>query len=297
MPYILKRFDVISGVKIDEFLVQNVNLEPNLAIKLLQKGRIIDNKKRRLQKGFVLKSGFIEVSIYEPITKGLKPIFQTEHFVIFDKPSGLIVHPSARSNNYTLLDEIRYQFGDDASLVHRIDAETSGLILVSKNKYSHFVLSSMFEEKEFVKKYQALVDGEIKDEVLIDKRISNSTGLIDIKMQTSNEGKESSTLIKPISYIKSKNQTLVEATPYTGRQHQIRVHLDSIGHRIVGDPIYGLDETIVDKLLKKELSLNDRIKETGEKRLMLHAYYLEFNFLNRSYKFCSKQDFLKQYSF
>lgn len=296
MPYILKRFDVIAGVKIDNFLVQNVNLEPNLAIKLLQKGRIIDNKKRRLQKGFVLKSGYIEVSIYEPITKGLKPIFQTEHFVIFDKPSGLIVHPSARSNKYTLLDEIRYQFGDDASLVHRIDAETSGLILVSKNKYSHFVLSSMFEEKEFVKKYQALVDGEIKDEVLIDKRISNSTGLINIKMQTSNEGKESSTLIKPISYIKSKNQTLVEATPYTGRQHQIRVHLDSIGHRIVGDPIYGLDETIVDKLLKKEISLDARIKETGEKRLMLHAYYLEFNFLNRSYKFCSKQDFLKEYS-
>ncbi len=291
MPYVLKRFDVNPGIKVDDFLVQTVKLESSLAMKLLQKGRIVDNKKRRLQKGFVLKSGFIEVSIYEPITKGLKPIFQTEHFVIFDKPSGLIVHPNARSNKYTLLDEIRYQFGNDAKLVHRIDAETSGLVLVSKNQYSHFVLSSMFEEKEFVKKYQALLEGEIKEEILINKKITNSSGLISIKMKTSNEGKESSTLIKPILYDKRKNQTLVEATPYTGRQHQIRVHLDSIGHRIVGDPIYGLDEVFVDKILKKEVSLEERIKITGEKRLMLHAYYLEFEFLNRIYKFCSKQRF------
>lgn len=291
MPYVLKRFDVISGMKIDNFLVETLKLESALAMKLLQKGRIVDDKKRRLQKGFVLKSGFIEVSIYEPITKGLKPIFQTEHFVIFDKPSGLVVHPSARSNNYTLLDEIRFQFAKDASLVHRIDAETSGLVLVSKNKYSHFVLSSMFEEKKFVKKYQALVEDEINDEVLIDEKISNSKGIINIKMQTSDEGKESSTLIKPLSYDKTKNQTLVEAIPYTGRQHQIRVHLDSIGHRIVGDPIYGLNEIVVDKFLKKELSFDERVKVTGGERLMLHAYYLEFEFLNRTYKFCSKQEF------
>jgi len=294
LPYVLKRFDVNPGIKVDDFLVQTVKLESSLAMKLLQKGRIVDDKKRRLQKGFVLKSGFIEVSIYEPITKGLKPIFQTEHFVIFDKPSGLIVHPNARSNKYTLLDEIRYQFGNDAKLVHRIDAETSGLVLVSKNQYSHFVLSSMFEEKEFVKKYQALIEGEIKEEILINKKITNSSGLINIKMKTSNEGKESSTLIKPILYDKRKNQTLVEATPFTGRQHQIRVHLDSIGHRIVGDPIYGLDEVFVDKILKKEVSLEERIKITGEKRLMLHAYYLEFEFLNRTYKFCSKQKFAEE---
>ena len=289
MPYILKRFDVIPGVKIDDFLLQTVKLEASLAMSLLQKGRVVDDKKRRLQKGFILKTGFIEISIYEAITKDLKPIFQNEHFAIFDKPSGLVVHPSARSNNYTLLDEIRFQFGNDASLVHRIDAETSGLILVSKNKYAHFVLSSMFEEKEFIKRYQALVEGKIEKEILIEKKISSSKGLINIKMQTSNEGKESLTLIKPIVYDKNQNQTLVEAHPYTGRQHQIRVHLDSIGHRIIGDPIYGLDETLVDKILKKEFSLEQRIKITGEKRLMLHAFYLEFKFLDRVYKFCSKQ--------
>lgn len=291
MPYILKRFDVIPGEKVENFLLNTVKLKNSLAIKLLQKGRIIDDRKKRLQKGFILKSGFIEISIFEPITKGLKPIFQTEHFAIFDKPSGIQVHPNARSTKYTLLDEIRYQFGNKARLVHRIDGETSGLVLVSKNDYSHFVLSSMFEEKEFVKQYQALVKGEIKEEVLIDKKITNSKGIINIKMQTSKDGKESSTLIKPIFYDKTNNQTLVKAIPFTGRQHQIRVHLNSIGHQIIGDPIYGLDEIVVDKILNKEISLKERIKITGEKRLMLHAFYLEFKFLDTIYKITSKQKF------
>lgn len=291
MPYVLKRYDVIEGKKVENFLIDDVNLSESLAFKLLQKGRIIDDKKRRLQKGQVLKSGFIELSVYEAITKGLAPIFQTEHFALFDKPSNLLVHPVARSTKYTLLDEIRYHFGAEASLIHRIDAETSGLVLVSKNGYSQFVLNEMFEKKEFIKKYKALVEGEIKEEIFIDKKITQSKGLIKLKMQTSHEGKESSTLIKPLLYDKIKNQTLVEATPYTGRQHQIRVHLNSISHRIIGDPIYGLEESFVDELLRNNIKNKERLIKTGASRLMLHAYYLEFTFLNRTYKFCSKQKF------
>ncbi len=289
MPYILKQYDVIKGEKIEDFLLNVVKLPQNLASNLLAKGRILDDKKRRLQKGHILKSGFIEVCIFEAITKGLTPLFQTEHFAIFDKPSGLLVHPSSRSKQYTLLDEIRFQFGEDASLIHRIDCETSGLILVSKNKYSQMVLNSVFENREVVKKYRALVENEINQEIKIDAKITNANGLIQIKMQTHTNGKESTTLIKPIKYDKNKNQTIVEAIPYTGRQHQIRVHLDSITHRIVGDPIYGIDEQLVDKILKKDISDDERIKITGNKRLMLHAYSLEFTFLKRTYKFCSQQ--------
>ena len=289
MPYVLKQYESIKGEKIEDFLLDVVKLPLNLASSLLAKGRIIDDKKRRLQKGHVLKSGFIEVSVFEAITKGLKPIFQTEHFAIFDKPSGLLVHPVARSSHYTLLDEIRFQFGEEASLIHRIDCETSGLVLVSKNKYAEMVLNSVFENREVVKKYRALVEKEIPEELTIEKKITNATGLIKIKMQTSSNGKESTTLIKPITYDKTKNQTIVEAIPLTGRQHQIRVHLDSISHRIVGDPIYGIDEPLVDKILKKKMSEKERIKITGSKRLMLHAYSLEFTFLKRTYKFCSLQ--------
>jgi len=291
LPYILKKYDVTTSEKVEDFLVNVVKLSETLALKLLKNARIVDHKKRRLQKGKVLKSGYIEVLVFEPMTKGLKPLFQTEHFALFDKPSGLLVHPTVRSTEYTLLDEIRYQFGDDAKLVHRIDAETSGLLLVSKNDYAGYVLKEMFAKKEFVKKYKALVEDELKEEMLIEKKITTSNGLIKLKMQTSKEGKESSTLIRPIAYDKVKNQTLVEAIPYTGRQHQIRVHLDSMSHRIVGDPIYGLDETFVDDFLNNKIEKNERIKITGASRLMLHAYYLEFTFLKRTYVFCSKQKF------
>lgn len=291
MPYVLKQYDVIKGEKIESFLVETVNLSDSLACKLLQKGRIIDDKRKRLQKGHILKSGFIEVSIYEPITKALLPLFQTEHFAIFDKPSGLVVHPSARSTQYTLLDEIRFQFGEEASLVHRIDAETSGLILVSKNKYAQMLLVEMFEKKVVTKKYKALVEHEIKEEIKIEDKIMSSTGLIKLKMQTSPQGKDSSTLIRPLFFDKNKNQTLIEAIPYTGRQHQIRVHLNSIAHRIVGDPIYGIEEKKVDEFLRNKMSQEERLQITGASRLMLHAYYLEFSFLKRTYTFCSQQPF------
>jgi len=301
MPYVLKQYDVTAGKKaedkkakykkVEDFLVDVVKLPETLAHKLLKNAKIVDHKNRRLQKGKVLKSGYIKVLIFEPITKGLKPLFQTEHFALFDKPSGLLVHPTIRSTEYTLLDEIRYQFGDKANLVHRIDAETSGLLLVSKNGYAQYVLQEMFEKKEFVKKYKALVANELKEEIVIDKKITTSEGIIGLKMQISESGKESSTLISPLAYDKAKNQTLVEAIPYTGRQHQIRVHLDSIGHRIVGDPIYGLDENFVDDFLNDKVENSERVKVTGASRLMLHAYYLEFIFLGTTYVFCSKQGF------
>ena len=288
----MKHYDVIKGKQVETFLTEVVKLSETLALKLLKNGRILDHQKKRLAKGKILKSGSIEVLVFEPITKGLKPLFQTEHFALFDKPSGLMVHPTVHSRDYTLLDEIRYQFGDEANLVHRIDAETSGLILVSKNAYADYLLREMFLKKEFVKKYKAIVEKEVKEEVLINTKITNSDGLIKLKMQTSEQGKESNTLIRPLTYNNAKNQTLVEAIPYTGRQHQIRVHLDSISHRIVGDPIYGLDETFVDDFLNKKIDEHERIKMTGASRLMLHAYYLEFTFLKRTYKFCSKQVFL-----
>lgn len=291
MPYVLKKYDVIAGKKVEDFLVDVVKLSTTLAHKLLKNAKIVDHKNKRLQKGKVLKSGYIEVLIFEPITKGLKPLFQTEHFAIYDKPSGLLVHPTVHSSEYTLLDEVRYLFGDTANLVHRIDAETSGLILVSKNAYAQHVLQEMFAQKEFVKKYKALVENELKEDILIDKKITTSDGLIKLKMRTSPNGKESSTLIRPIAYDKSKNQTLVEAIPHTGRQHQIRVHLDSISHRIIGDPIYGLNEKFVDDFLNDNIEKSERIKSTGASRLMLHAYYLEFTFLGTPYVFCSKQRF------
>jgi 23S rRNA pseudouridine1911/1915/1917 synthase len=98
-------------------------------------------------------------------------------------------------------------------------------------------------------------------------------------------------LITPISYDENKNQTLVEAIPLTGRQHQIRVHLDSIGHSIVGDTLYGVDVNFANDFLNKKISNEKREEVTKAHRLMLQADYLEFKFLDTIYKFSSKQKF------
>ena len=291
MPYIKKEFKTTKGKKIEEFL-QTLDIDLKLCLSLLEKGKITDENNNRLQKNQILKSDFIYIIIFVPLTKGLKPIFDSFHFAIFDKPSGIMVHPSSHQLNiYTLLDEIKYHLGEKGSLVHRIDAETSGLVLVAKNAFSDMVLKSMFEEKLYTKKYKALVNGEIKKELEINKPITNDTGLIKLKMKTDSNGKESTTIIKPIFYDQQNNQTLVEAIPLTGRQHQIRVHLDSIGHTIIGDPLYGVDEKFANDFLKNNILQEERIKVTKASRLMLQADYLEFEFLDTTYKFSSKQNF------
>ena len=106
-------------------------------------------------------------------------------------------------------------------------------------------------------------------------------------------GKESITIIKPIKYNKEKDLTLIEVIPLTGRQHQIRVHLHSIGYTILGDPIYGIDDVNAENYLNKTLSLDDRFKVTGSSRLWLHANYLEFTYKNITYKIYSKNQDLK----
>jgi 23S rRNA pseudouridine1911/1915/1917 synthase len=290
LPYIKKEFKTIKGKKIDDFLKEDINIDFKLTLNLLEKGKITDENNKRLQKNQIIKSQFIYIVIFEPITKGLKPIFDSFHFAIFDKPSGIMVHPSSHQLNiYTLLDEIKYHFGQKASLIHRIDAETSGLVLISKNAFSDMILKNMFEEKKYIKKYFAIVEGHIEKNIKIDTPITNDTGLIKLKMKTDLNGKESKTLINPISYYEEKNQTLVEAIPQTGRQHQIRVHLNSVGHKIIGDPIYGIEENIADLFLKNKLSESERLKLTKSHRLMLQANYLEFEFLDITYKFSSLQ--------
>jgi 23S rRNA pseudouridine1911/1915/1917 synthase len=102
------------------------------------------------------------------------------------------------------------------------------------------------------------------------------------------EGKDSITHVYPLNFNEKDNTTLVKAMPITGRQHQIRVHLDSIGHTILGDPIYGVDDQIADECLRKTISDKSRVKLTGAKRLMLHANNLSFTYQETEYNITSK---------
>jgi 23S rRNA pseudouridine1911/1915/1917 synthase len=181
-----------------------------------------------------------------------------------------------------LLDDVRALWGHNANLVHRLDKETSGLVIASKNKFAESVLKQAFQNKEVKKSYLALVKGHLEKPLTIKKPIlANKDENIKVKVIIHPKGKESITIVKPIKRI--GDNTLVECDLLTGRQHQIRIHLFSIGHPIVGDPLYGVSNEFANRYLNKLVGEEERIKITGAKRLMLHSYKLEFNFMTNKY--------------
>ncbi len=288
MPFTLKKHKAIVGKKIQIFLIHELGLDPKIGQRLTSKGRIFDENMNTINTGDTIPTEYIYIAVFEGMTRGLKPLIEFNDFALFDKPTNLMVHPISKNTPYSLLDEIRYHFGEDANLIHRIDAETSGLIIVGKNKQSEIALKDMFQEKKYHKSYLAIARGEIKEEIRIDKGLDREGLVIGVRMKVCDDGKESVTIIKPLKYNKEKDLTLVEALPLTGRQHQIRVHLHSIGHTILGDPIYGVDDVNAENYLNKTLSEEDRFEVTKSHRLWLHANYLEFTYKDVTYKIFSK---------
>ncbi|MCX7641869.1 MAG: RNA pseudouridine synthase [Elusimicrobiales bacterium] len=155
--------------------------------------------------------------------------------------------------------------------VHRIDKDTSGLIVFARNKYIHRDLSILFENRKIIKKYLAIVWGIIDKKIKIDKPIREfASGRCGVDYR----GKNALTYITPIKQL--NEFTLIEAYPFTGRRHQIRVHLYDIGHPIVGDPLYG-----------------DLPKQKKYFRMFLHSAYISFYFNDYKYSFEDSDEFLK----
>ena len=157
----------------------------------------------------------------------------------------------------------------------------------------------MFEKKEYKKSYLAIVKGKVEKELTIDKNLKKEGKTIGVRMATcsKDEGKSSITHLKPLKYNKDKNLSLVELIPITGRQHQIRIHLCSIGHTILGDPIYGVKDNIAEEYLNKTLDSKRRIASSGSYRLWLQANYLEFIYKGIHYKIFSKNnDIYKEFN-
>ncbi len=297
MSYKIKNFTINSPIKAFKFLIDNFD------ISMKEAQRWIDKKKLYLNSQVIIKKndlliGEVEVIVFEPKTKGLKAIFETPNFVLYDKPSGVLVHPANKKTPYSLTHEIKYQYGKNANITHRIDKETSGLVLASKNKKAEKIIKQQFENREIKKGYLALVNGKIDQRLNIKEPILKNRDFSDIKLKVHIDpnGKKSETIIKPIKYFPNKNITLIEAIPITGRQHQIRVHLFHVKHSIVGDPIYGVDFKVADKYLNGILDQKDRIKYTKANRLLLQANWIEFKYHNR-FKLYSKQNLLDQLIF
>ncbi|MBQ6223886.1 MAG: RluA family pseudouridine synthase [Campylobacter sp.] len=266
------------------------------AQRLCDKGRVLDSSGAVMAKNSVAK-GEIFLIDYKCEPVGLRPIFECDEFAVFDKPSGVLSHPNGRNCKYSLYDEIWSLYGHSAAVVHRLDKETSGLIMVAKNLASLNSLKSLFENRAVKKSYFALVSGVVEKEFIIDEPISESleTDEVAIKMRICENGKKAITEIYPIEYFSEFNATLVRAVPLTGRQHQIRLHLFHVKHKILGDPLYGADTATFEAILDEKLSVSERINLTGASRLCLHAANLSFEFNGQIYNIQTKADFKSEF--
>ncbi|MFA5216719.1 RluA family pseudouridine synthase [Sulfuricurvum sp.] len=296
MPFVTKKLHSPVHQMALTFLISELGLSRSEAQRLIARGRLTQNGTVMCdQFGFI--EGDCEFICFEPITQGFKPMFVTNDFAVYDKPSGLSVHPHSRQSPYTLNDEIKHLFGDDANATHRIDQETSGLVLVSRNKKSETVLKRLFSERAITKRYLALVKGHVEHAIDIQEplyRNDHPNLLISMVVKVHPDGKKAHTLIKPLQYFPEHDMTLVEASPLTGRTHQIRVHLFHVKHPIIGDPVYGPEEEDVIRFINKELSRGERLEKSGSTRLLLHAHSLEFTYQNEKYTIVSEKDFIKE---
>ncbi|MDA3062716.1 RluA family pseudouridine synthase [Campylobacter sp. JMF_14 EL1] len=262
------------------------------AQRLCDKGRVLDSSGAVMAKNSVA-NGEIFLIDYKCEPKGVRAIFESEEFAVFDKPSGVLSHPNGRHCKYSLYDEIWSLYGRSAAVVHRLDKETSGLIMVAKNLASLNSLKTLFENRAVKKSYFALVSGRVERDFVVDEPIGESleTDEVAIKMRICENGKKAITEIYPIEYFSEFNASLVRAVPLTGRQHQIRLHLFHVKHKILGDPLYGTDTATFEAILDDKLSVCERINLTGASRLCLHAANLSFEFNGQIYDIQTKADF------
>ena len=244
-----------GGERIDKFIADNSEgISRSYAAKLCADRRVLVEGKKA-DKKYKLKSGeMIEIDVPEPETVEVLPenipldiVYEDDDLIVVNKPQGMVVHPAAGNESGTLVNALMYHCGGSLSaingvirpgIVHRIDKDTSGLLVAAKNNEAHLFLSAQLKERKAVRKYIALVNGNIKeDRGTINKPIARHPNDRK-KMAVVSGGREAVTHYNVLE--RYGGYTLVECILETGRTHQIRVHMASIGHSIVGDPVYGI---------------------------------------------------------
>jgi len=291
VPFVKKSFHLKEPIKAFLFIIRQFNFTQGEAQRLISKGRILINTESIYDRAATIY-GDIEVIYFEPKSRDIYPLFFNKDFLIYDKPSGVLVHPNTMATEYSMLDEIRSHSGQNANNVHRIDLETSGLLLASRHKSAEKYLKGSFEKKKIKKKYLAWVDGKVTEPFEVEEPISirNDYSKNKHKVEISENGKYAKTEFTALEYNKELNSTLLECRPLTGRTHQIRIHLFHVKHPILGDPIYGTSFAASNKYLEGNLNEKDRFIQTGATRLLLHANSLEFPYAC-TYKIVSKINF------
>ncbi len=260
-----------NNIRLDNYLIDKLDSSRSKIQKLIKNNSILVNDKNT-KSSYLVKTGDIititdvkeESSNIEPEDIKLDIVYEDEYLLVVNKPSGMVVHPGCGNRNHTLVNALMHHSklsnldNIRPGIVHRIDAYTSGLLMVAKDDKTHRELALELKSNKAKRKYLALVHGVIvEDTATIDAPIGRDTKNRKKMCVTSVNSKDAITHIKVLErYI---DTTFIECTLETGRTHQIRVHLSYINHPIVNDSVYGY---------KKQIN-----PTFGQ---MLHAYTLGF---------------------
>jgi len=241
-----------EGKRIDVFLAAELDYTRSYIKKLIVDELVFVNGKTVKPSYKVKENDEVVVNIPEaekidvlPENIPLDILYEDDDIIVINKPQGMVVHPAPGNYSGTLVNALLYHCKNLSGIngilrpgiVHRLDKDTSGVMVVAKNDKAHISLSNQIKERSVFKKYVAIVEGVIKDE---EGKIEAPIGRHPVdrkKMAVIEDGRYALTLYKVLE--RFKENTLVEAVIKTGRTHQIRVHMAYIGHPVVGDPVYG----------------------------------------------------------
>jgi len=278
-----------KGIRLDIFLKNYIKNTSRTKIQKLIAGGFVRVDEYVVKPSYSLKGNeyitIDEVSINtdSSIKKENIPIsiiYEDQHLIAINKPSGLVVHPGSGNRSGTLLNGLLYHFKElsniDASrpgIIHRLDKDTSGIILVAKTDNVHYLLSEQFANRTIKKTYRAVVWGSILNKGKIEGYITRDENHRTQFKLNNSKGKFSSTSYKKITH--QFPFSYVELYPLTGRTHQIRVHLSSIGHPIILDDVYGGGKKIIKSYHPKYISIINKVINKIN-RFALHAYKIRF---------------------
>lgn len=245
-----QRIDKVLGTKFSD-------LSRSYIQKLIKDGQILVNGKQEKVKYICAINDKISIQVPEPIALDLNAedipidiIYEDDDILIINKPKGMVVHPAPGHYTGTLVNALLYHRKETLSgingvnrpgIVHRIDKDTSGSVMICKNDFSHKIIAAQLKEHTIVRKYRAIVHGNFKDtEGTIDQPIGRHPS---DRKKMSIHAKISKSAITHYKVLESfPGYSYIECQLKTGRTHQIRVHMASIGHPLVGDEVYGIKE-------------------------------------------------------
>lgn len=239
-----------KNIRIDKYLAEKLELSRSKIQKLIEEEKVLVNKKK-VSANYKIKTGD-EILVNDKLDYNitiekedipLDILYEDEDLLIINKKSGMVVHPAPGHYTKTLVNALLYKFDIDSKdnirpgIVHRLDKDTSGVMIVAKNDEMHDILSKMIKDKKIQRHYLALVEGIIPHETgTIDAPIGRDPNNRQKMTVTDINSRDSITHFKVLK--RFKNNTLIECRLETGRTHQIRVHLAYIKHPVVNDPLY-----------------------------------------------------------